>query len=64
MSKNIFVYGDWETLGQPTHIGVLNVDLLKGKEIWKQSCGAQVPCSICTIANNPKILYYENEEKK
>lgn len=34
MSKNFFVYGDWETLGQPTLIGVLNVDLLKGKEIF------------------------------
>lgn len=34
MSKNIFVYGDWESLGQPTLIGVLNVDLLKGKEIF------------------------------
>ena len=33
MSKNIFVYGDWESLVQPTLIGVLNVDLLKGKEI-------------------------------
>ena len=34
MSKNIFVYGDWESLVQPTLIGVLNVDLLKGKEIF------------------------------
>ena len=33
MSKNIFVYGDWESLVQPTLIGVLNVDLLKGKEL-------------------------------
>ena len=34
MSKNIFVYGDWESLEQPTLIGLLNVDLLKGKEIF------------------------------
>ena len=34
MSKNIFVYGDWESLNQPTLIGLLNVDLLKGKEIF------------------------------
>ena len=34
MSKNIFVYGDWESLVQPILIGVLNVDLLKGKEIF------------------------------
>lgn len=34
MSKNIFVYGDWESLGQPTLIGILNADLLRGKEIF------------------------------
>ena len=34
MSKNFFVYVYWETLGQPVLIGVLNVDLLKGKEIF------------------------------
>ena len=34
MSKNIYVYGDWESLGQPVLIGILNVDLLKGKEIF------------------------------
>lgn len=38
MSKNIFVYGDWESLVQTTLIGVLNVDLLKGKEI-NITCG-------------------------
>jgi len=34
MSKNIFVYADWESLEQPTLIGCLNADLLKGKEIF------------------------------
>lgn len=34
MSKNIFVYGDWEALECPLLIGVLNVDFLKNKEIF------------------------------
>lgn len=34
MSKNIFVYADWESLEKPTLIGCLNVDLLRGKEIF------------------------------
>ena len=34
MSKNIFVYADWESISKPTLIGILNADLLRGKEIF------------------------------
>ncbi|WP_433033750.1 hypothetical protein [Treponema pectinovorum] len=34
MSKNIFVYADWESISKPTLIGILNADLLMGKEIF------------------------------
>ena len=34
MSKNIFVYADWESISKPTPIGILNADLLRGKEIF------------------------------
>ena len=34
MSKNIFVYAAWESISKPTLIGILNADLLRGKEIF------------------------------
>ena len=34
MSKNIFIYADWESISKPTLIGILNADLLRGKEIF------------------------------
>jgi len=41
MSKSIFVYGDWEPMEQPAIIGLLNVDLLKGKEVFSFEYNAE-----------------------
>lgn len=32
--KKIFVYADWVELGKPTLMGILSVDLLRGKEVF------------------------------
>jgi serine/threonine-protein kinase HipA len=32
--KEIFVYADWEELGKSVLMGILSVDVLRGKEIF------------------------------
>jgi len=33
MSREIFVYGDWEQLGQVRRMGQLRADRVRGKEV-------------------------------
>ena len=35
MSKSIWVYADWDSMPEPLQVGMLEVDLVRGAEVYR-----------------------------